>query len=82
VLKQEQVIVEVKKTRPTLKAKELGEQLIIDIARYQVHPDCKLLYCFVYEPDGYIKNPQGIENDLSRSDDPFPVKVFIAPKTH
>jgi hypothetical protein len=82
VLKQEQVIVEVKKTRPTLKAKELGEQLIIDIARYRVHPDCKLLYCFVYDPDGYIKNPQGIENDLSRSDDPFPVKVFIAPKTH
>lgn len=82
VLKQEHVIVEVKKARPTLKAKELGEQLIIDIARYRVHPDCKLLYCFVYDPDGYIKNPQGIENDLSRSDDPFPVKVFIAPKTH
>jgi hypothetical protein len=82
LLKQEQIIVEVKKARPTLKAKELGGELIIDIARYQTHADCKLLYCFVYDPDGYIKNPQGIENDLSRSSEPFPVKVFIAPKTH
>jgi hypothetical protein len=82
LLKQEQIIIEVKKTRPTLKAKELGEELIIDIARYQAHPDCKLLYCLVYDPDGYIKNPQGIENDLSRSGPPFPVVVFIGPKTH
>jgi hypothetical protein len=82
LLKPEQIIIEVKKARPTLKAKELGEELIIDIARYQTHPDCKMLYCFVYDPDGYIKNPQGIENDLSRSGPPFPVKVFIAPKTH
>jgi hypothetical protein len=82
LVKQEQVIIETKKTRTNLKANQIGEELIIDIARYQTHPDCKLLYCFVYDPDGYIKNPQGIENDLSRSDGPFAVKVFIAPKTH
>lgn len=82
VLKTEKIVIEVKKTRPSLKAKELGEELIIDIAKYQTHQDCKMLYCFVYDPDGYIRNPQGIENDLSRSGDPFPVKVFIAPKTY
>jgi len=82
VLKAEQIIVEIKKARPTLRARELGEELIIDIARYQTHPDCKLLYCFVYDPDGYIRNPQGIENDLARDGDPFPVKVFISPKSH
>jgi hypothetical protein len=82
LLKTEQIVVEVKKTRLTLKAKELGEELIIDIARYQTHQDCKMLYCFVYDPDGYIRNPQGIENDLRREGEPFPVIVFIAPKTH
>src|SRR5262249_39670147 len=82
LLKKEQIIIEVKMTRPSLKAKELGEQLIIDIARYEKHPDCKMLYCFVYDPNGYIKNPSGIEADLSRSGEPFPVKVYIGPKTH
>lgn len=80
VLKSEQIVIEVKKTRASLKAKELGEELIIDIARYQTHQDCKMLYCFVYDPEGYIRNPQGIENDLSRDDEPFPVRVLIAPK--
>ena len=80
VLKTEQIIIEVKKTRPSLRAKQLGEELIIDIARYQTHPDCKMLFCFVYDPDGLIGNPQGIENDLSTTNGPFPVKVYIAPK--
>jgi hypothetical protein len=82
VLKAEQIVVEVKKTRTTLKEKELGEQLIIDIARYQTHPDCKLLYCLVYDPDGYIRNPRGIENDLSKPSNELQVKVAIVPKDH
>ena len=43
LLKQEQIVIEVKKTRKTLKAKEVGEQLIIDITKYEVHPDCRKL---------------------------------------
>ncbi len=80
VLKKEQIVVEVKKTRATLKEKELGEQLIIDIERYRSHPDCKLLYCFVYDPEGYLSNPTGLENDLSRTEGGLTVQVQIAPK--
>ncbi|MEW6736262.1 MAG: hypothetical protein AB1489_33525 [Acidobacteriota bacterium] len=80
LLKQEQIVIEIKKTRTSLKARQLGEQLIIDIARYQSHPDCKLLYCFVYDPDHFIANPQGIENDLSRSQNGLNVRVLIVPK--
>lgn len=83
LLKSEQIVIEVKKTRTNLKAKQLGEQLIIDIAKYKEHPDCKTLYCFVYDPDGYITNPRGIENDLNKSSDKsFKVKVTIVPKGH
>jgi len=83
LLKTEQIVIEVKKTRSNLKAKQLGEQLIIDIAKYKTHPDCKTLYCFVYDPDGYITNPRGIENDLNKtSDESFKVKVTIVPKGH
>lgn len=80
LLKQQSTVIEVKKTRKGLDAKRIGEQLVIDIARYQSHPDCKQLFCFVYDPDGRIFNPAGIENDLSRKVDELSVNVIIAPK--
>jgi len=80
LLKNEKTIIEVKMTRKGLKAKELGEQLIIDKVKYKVHPDCKILYCFVYDPSGYIDNPKGIENDLSEKSEDFKVIVKIVPK--
>ncbi|WP_253636548.1 DUF2321 domain-containing protein [Achromobacter insolitus] len=82
LLKEEQIIVEVKKTRATLKAKDVGAQLIIDIQRYRSHPDCKKLICFVYDPEGWVANPRGLENDLSRNEGDLEVKVLIVPKGH
>lgn len=83
LLKNEKIVIEVKKTRKNLQSKQLGEQLIIDIAKYKTHPDCKLLFCFVYDPDGYINNPSGIENDLKQDKkDEMKVKVKIVPKGH
>ncbi len=43
LLKEEKIIVEVKKTRIGLKDKEIGEQLTIDKANYKKHPDCRVL---------------------------------------
>lgn len=82
LLKDEKIIIEVKKTRAGLKGKQLGEQLIIDIAHYRNHPDCKSLYCFVYDPEGYISNPKGIQTDLSKKEKDFQVIVNIIPKGH
>ncbi|MEW5683921.1 MAG: hypothetical protein AB1942_03275 [Pseudomonadota bacterium] len=81
LLKTEEIVVEVKKTRPSMKARELGEQLIIDRARYEVHPNCKALVCFVYDPEGRIGNPVGIERDLEGHSGPLKVRVIIAPRT-
>lgn len=78
LLKDEGVVVEVKKTRPTMDAKELSTQLIEDIDRYKSHPDLNRMVCFVYDPEGYIANPRGVEADLTRSK-PFPVDVYIRP---
>ena len=82
LLKQEKIIIEVKKTRKTLKAKDIGEQLIIDTVKYRSHPDCNKLFCFVYDPEGWVSNPQGIENDLNSKEEEFEVKVLIVPKGH
>lgn len=80
LLKDEKIIIEIKKTRQGLAAKGIGEQLIVDSQRYQAHPDCNALICFVYDPDGRVSNPRGIENDLTREINGVPVTVFITPE--
>jgi hypothetical protein len=80
LLKQDDAVVEIKKTRKGLAAKQVGEELLIDIQRYQAHPSCKTLVCFVYDPEGRISNPAGIENDLSKDHGELRVQVIIAPK--
>ena len=80
LLKDEEIAIEVKMTRPGLKDKDLGDQLIIDIAKYQNHPNCKCLYCYVYDPEGIIRNPRGLEKDLMEIGKGFPVHVFVRPE--
>lgn len=80
LLKESKTVVEVKMTRPTLNEKEIGTQLIDDIARYRSHPDCSQLICFVYDPEAIIGNPEGLERDLSNQTENFSVKVIIRPK--
>ena len=63
-----------------LKDKEIGDELLQDIARYRNHPDCNILYCFVYDPQGHISNPRGLEDDLcSESNEKMTVYVSIRP---
>ena len=66
LLKGHEIVVEVKMTRKGLWAKEVSEQLIIDAAKYRQHPECKTLVCLVYDPEGLVKNPRGIERDLAK----------------
>lgn len=80
LLKREQIVIEVKMTRRGLGAKEVGDELLVDIGRYRSHPDCRLLVCFVYDPMNKIGNPEGLEADLSRSVDGLQVRVVVAPK--
>ena len=81
LLKNEQLVIEVKKTRDNLRDRSIGEQLIVDIAKYKEHPDCRTLVCFIYDAEGLIANPTGLENDLnSSSTDELSVWVYVFPK--
>lgn len=80
LLDQEQIGIEAKRTRKKLNAKELGEELINDIAHYKKHPNCKILYFFVYDPEEYVTNPRGIEKDLSGKYENMDVHVLIVPR--
>lgn len=79
LLKPEQIVIEIKKTRQGLNDKKLGEELTLDINKYQAHPDCKTLICFVYDPEERISNPRGLEKDLEKTIKNIEVKVFIRP---
>ena len=80
LLKDEKTLVEVKFATSKLRDNKIGEQFIVDIERYKSHPDCKTLACFVYDPNFNIKNPYGLEKDLSGKKDKLSIKVFIYPK--
>lgn len=79
LIKDEEIAIEVKMTRKGLRDKEVGEQLIIDMAKYQSHPNCKKLYCFVYDKEDVIRNPRGLENDLEKLPSVIGIKVIIRP---
>lgn len=81
VLNKHNIAIEVKKTRSNLKDKEIGDELLIDIARYQqAYPKLKLFICFVYDPDGLIRNPVGLENDLNTTPSEIKIKTIICPQ--
>lgn len=79
LIKEEKIVIEVKKTRKGLSDKELGKQLIEDKERYKAHPDCKKLICFTYDPESRILNPKGIQNDLNKLENDFEVQIIIKP---
>jgi hypothetical protein len=77
LLKDERTVVETKMTRDGLHERKLGDELIQDIARYQAHPDCEALAILVFDRLGKIKNPRGLERDLSGLHGDLLVQVVI-----
>lgn len=59
-LKKHSIGIEVKKTRAGLQDKELGDELAIDLIRYQSQ-QIRHLICLVYDPDHRLINPVGLQ---------------------
>jgi hypothetical protein len=70
----------VKKTRTGLNVKDLAGQFQIDVDRCRTFKRCSTLLCFVYDPEGRIGNPRGLEADLISISDQLTADVFVAPK--
>lgn len=80
LLKKEKIVVETKMTRRNLGQREVADELIIDKERYRSHPDCKVLVCFVYDPEQRCPNPAALEGDLSEEREDLRTVVVVAPK--
>jgi hypothetical protein len=58
--------IELKHTRPTLGDRDLADELIVDRDRYKQNRSARHLVCLVFDYDGHLKNPRGLEKDLSK----------------
>ena len=58
--------IELKHTRESLNSAKLGEELIVDRARYAERSDVRHLICLVFDYEGRLENPRGLEADISR----------------
>ncbi len=77
------LVIETKCVRDRSHARAIGDELVLDIAHYAVHPGCKKLWCVVYDPEHYLTNPEGLkdlEGDHKKSDRNVNVKVFVVHK--
>lgn len=80
LLNHDRLAIIVKKTRTGLSAKDLADQVRVDIERYRARERCTTLLCFIYDPEGRIGNPRGLENELTIINDDFTTEVLVAPK--
>jgi hypothetical protein len=81
LLKDENIVIEVKMARLGRGEKKIGEELIIDATHYKEHPRCKRVACLIYDPERVITNPRGFENDIEGlSDARLTVLAVVVPQ--
>ncbi len=80
VAPRDRIVIEVKKTRQGVGAKEIAGQLEHDTQYYWTHPDCQTVFCFVYDPEARVGDPYDLEKKLTREVHGQRVEVYISPK--
>lgn len=68
LLPETRVAVELKWTRDSMTSVTLGNELIVDREKYQAHPSVGHLVCIVFDYDGRLRNPRGLEQDLGQQE--------------
>lgn len=77
VLHEYGIAIEVKAARAGLTADRLGQELMVDSQRYKGHGVVRHLVCLVFDRDGLLTNPKGLERDLSKMHGELAVTVRI-----
>lgn len=78
-----QLVIETKCVRDRHHAKNVGDELLLDIAHYAAHPTCKKLWCVIYDPEHFLTNPDALrdlEGAHKKDDRGIEVKVFVVHK--
>ena len=81
LLPAHELVIETKIVRDRTHAKKIGDELIIDIEHYRKHPNCRNLWCVIYDPDQLITNAEGLKADLEgqrfSKEEEVHVRVFV-----
>jgi hypothetical protein len=77
LLHDEEIVIEVKKTRSGLTQRVVSDELTIDIAAYQTHPRAKHLVCVVWDRERILKNPTALKKDLEMSSKGFATVIVL-----
>jgi REase_DpnII-MboI len=67
VLPEYRLGIELKWIRSGIKDRSLGDDLIIDRDRYKEKHDVHHLVCLVFDYGGFLRNPRGLEKDLTQA---------------
>lgn len=79
LLPDHKIVIEAKYVRDPTHAKQIGDELIIDIAHYKARSNCKSLWIVIYDPHQLIRNPGGLISDLEHQTENIRVRVLIIP---
>jgi len=74
------LVIETKIIRDRAHARRVGDELIIDVEHYRRHPECRRLWCVVYDPHHLITNSESLrdlEGTRSIGGEEVTVRVFV-----
>jgi hypothetical protein len=80
LLPAHELVIETKCVRDRQHAKNVGDELLLDIGHYAAHPTCRKLWCVVYDPEHLLTNPVGLrdmDGEHKRNDRGVMVRVFV-----
>lgn len=60
-----ETVIETKMIRSKDHGNQIANELDIDIRGYVAHPNCRRLFCYLYDPKHHVKDPRIVEHDLS-----------------
>lgn len=80
LLPAHELVIETKCVRDRQHAKNVGDELLLDISHYAAHPNCKKLWCVIYDPEHLLTNPEGLRDlggEHKRNDQGIAVRIFV-----
>ena len=76
-------VIELKYVRSDQHSKRVADELRIDFESYHVHPHCKSLIAYVWDPDSFLPDRSNFISDLrglrTKGDHQFKVDVMVKP---
>jgi hypothetical protein len=80
LLPAHELVIETRCVRDRQHAKNVGDELMLDIGHYAAHPTCKKLWCVIYDPEHLLTNPEGLrdlDGEHKRNSRGIMVRIFV-----